>query len=684
MIEAALRRLRADLAPRAGDVLLRLPGTQLSSLTRRDGFLPLLVDYTREDREAKGLRKIADPGARRPPDHFSAVEIVAAERAVLLTAPHGSGKTAFALDLALHLAGARLEIDGFSLAGLTRPVVRNEGGLTRDEAWDAPIPLPFHVPCRPGVSLGALLDEAGVTAAIATSEPVLLILDDLQVLGRVRGALLAELADRLAGAPQLRLLLLGETEQCRAWALPEGFARQSLRPLLAAQRLAHAARCARALGEAPPGARWAERGPDRAELFMLSLALPEAIAGEDALIDAWLERDVPDRGALEARARDAFAGWAQAGSASGTRSALLECALTARHLARLDLDAVVALVADDAARWAPPVSAHGRRLADHMPLVRALAALPADRASWGCLTAARLLAGCMDPASWAPILPGLVAATGDRHLVALLRDEAAQALARQGDPRALDALCAVPGGVVRMGTDLHPNSRPVHDVAVARFRIGRYPVTNALYGRFADATGHAWASPERHAAARRNAPATDLTWHDATAFCAWLTSTWRAEGRLAAGATVRLPTEPEWEFAARGLAAAGQGQGPIAYPWSWDWRDDHANSVEAGFNAPTAVGLWPWAASPFGVEDLAGQVWEWTSTLWGEDMARPAWTYPYKAGDGRELAHAAPAVRRVLRGGCFSSNKLKANCSYRGSLEPAGFWRGNGFRIVVA
>jgi iron(II)-dependent oxidoreductase len=79
---------------------------------------------------------------------------------------------------------------------------------------------------------------------------------------------------------------------------------------------------------------------------------------------------------------------------------------------------------------------------------------------------------------------------------------------------------------------------------------------------------------------------------------------------------------------------------------------------------------------------MAGQVWEWCSTLWGEEMAVPSLIYPYRHDD-REDDLAPDNVRRVLRGGCFSSGAAKANATYRGSLEAGGFWRGNGFRIAV-
>jgi iron(II)-dependent oxidoreductase len=80
---------------------------------------------------------------------------------------------------------------------------------------------------------------------------------------------------------------------------------------------------------------------------------------------------------------------------------------------------------------------------------------------------------------------------------------------------------------------------------------------------------------------------------------------------------------------------------------------------------------------------MAGNVWEWCTTLWGDNMKTPSFQYPWREDDGREALDAPGSVRRVLRGGCFSSGKEKACGTYRGSLEPDDFWRGNGFRIVV-
>ncbi len=238
------------------------------------------------------------------------------------------------------------------------------------------------------------------------------------------------------------------------------------------------------------------------------------------------------------------------------------------------------------------------------------------------------------------------------------------------------------GGTFTFGSSTHPNSAPPHCVEVAGFKIGLYPVTNRAYAGFIEETGRLWQSQDRSNAERQSAPATDLTWRDARAYCDWLTGKWRSHGRIGTDEIVRLPTEPEWERAARGDQM--EEGAAVVYPWGHLWADDVANSEETGFNDTCTVGLFPKGRSPYGCYDMAGQVWEWCTTLWGDDMATPSFRYPYWLNDGREDRDAAPSIRRVLRGGCFSSGKLKACCTYRGSLEPDGFWRGNGFRIVVS
>lgn len=118
-------------------------------------------------------------------------------------------------------------------------------------------------------------------------------------------------------------------------------------------------------------------------------------------------------------------------------------------------------------------------------------------------------------------------------------------------------------------------------------------------------------------------------------------------------------------------------------PWDTQWYNDASNGEETGLNQPCAVGLFPEGRSPHGCHDMAGNIWKWRSTLWGEDMAIPSYCYSWR-DDGREAVKATPELRCVLRAGCFSSGRMKANCTYCGSLEPSGYWRGNGFRVVVA
>jgi gamma-glutamyl hercynylcysteine S-oxide synthase len=590
---ALLVRHGAEPLPRADR-----PG---HAFTRADGYVAPLVAYTHEDREAKGLRKLEDPEQPRAPVHFTALELARDEPALLLLAPVGGGKSSFALDLALSLAGEKLGDARFNLARLARRVARNDMGLTLPEAWGQDVPTVLYWALEPG-------DDP--TTLTTDGEPALLILDNAEDLGPAGPARLAALMRR---APALRLLALGESEACRPWAPPPGMAVHALCPTTATP--------------AAPVAR------------------------------------VPEQ--------DGFAAWCRGERRAAPHLSQGPRALqTAAFLARHEPRAIAALLKEDAALWRLPVMLAAPWVADRAALGLALAATGAPGAVLGAQIA-------RDPA----MIPALHAALVDPALPAHQRDLAGRHLAALGDPRDLDALIPLPGGRLTMGGATHPNASPAHQIDIAPFRIGRFPVSNRLYGAFAAATSRPWRSSEGTVPERANAPAVDLTWHDARAFCLWLTGLWREQGRIAGDEQVRLPSEPEWEYAARG-AQGDPGQQEV-YPWGTGWAPDRANGLEAGFNTTTALGLFPAGASPFGVEDMTGQVWEWTSTLWGIDPARPARPYPWHPED--DAGDEAPAhIRRVLRGGCFSSHRDKATCTYRGSLEPGGFWRGNGFRIAVS
>src|SRR5690606_22290045 len=109
---------------------------------------------------------------------------------------------------------------------------------------------------------------------------------------------------------------------------------------------------------------------------------------------------------------------------------------------------------------------------------------------------------------------------------------------------------------------------------------------------------------------------------------------------------ITLPTEQQWQRAA-------QGDDGRKYPWGNDFDPQRCNTEESGIGKPTPVTQYPNGASPYGVFDMAGNVFEWCLTQWGEDSA---------ALEG--------GSRRVLRGGAFDDNQNFAACAYRGNLNP--------------
>jgi len=213
----------------------------------------------------------------------------------------------------------------------------------------------------------------------------------------------------------------------------------------------------------------------------------------------------------------------------------------------------------------------------------------------------------------------------------------------------------LPAGVFAMGDthgDGHPDEQPVHQTALDAFWLDRTEVTNGQFARFIRRTSHpapgAWGA---YAAGRDVHPVVEVTWHDAVAYCRW--------------AGKRLPTEAEWEYAARG----SDGR---TYPWGDVWDRSRANSRASGIRASTPVGAYPAGASPFNALDLAGNVWEWTASLY-----RP---YPYAATDGREVLGASGL--RVARGGSWDVVPGSLRSTLRIRLDPSYRAIVLGFRCV--
>lgn len=222
------------------------------------------------------------------------------------------------------------------------------------------------------------------------------------------------------------------------------------------------------------------------------------------------------------------------------------------------------------------------------------------------------------------------------------RRPSAGTIQRRGKDNA--EMVSIPAGTFTMG-DTHGdgfgNERPVHPVSLQAFWLDRTQVTNAQFAQFVRAGGsRATAEWQKAAAGKETHPAVFITWQDAVAYCRW--------------AGKRLPTEAEWEYATRGTDGR-------KYPWGDTWEPRRARFAgNAGDQTTAPVGSYPGGASPFGVLDLAGNVWQWTSSL-----ERP---YPYVAPDGREDP-GAPG-RRVVRGGAWKFRPRALRSTTRYGVEP--------------
>ncbi|MGE5523212.1 MAG: formylglycine-generating enzyme family protein [Rhodospirillaceae bacterium] len=236
---------------------------------------------------------------------------------------------------------------------------------------------------------------------------------------------------------------------------------------------------------------------------------------------------------------------------------------------------------------------------------------------------------------------------------------------------AADDMVRVPAGRYVMGsTDGASDERPAHELHVAAFEIDRYPVTNAEFAAFLTRTGamrerwydfddpdariHSAGSAWKADAGYERHPAVEVTWAGARAYCAAL-------GK-------RLPTEAEWEKAARG----SDGR---RYPWGNALPDATRAQFGMGFNHTAPVDAHPAGAGPYGTLDMAGNAWEWVSTLY-----RP---YPYRGDDGREDPHAGGA--RGTRGGGHDSSAEEITTTQRGrnlSRSPRSGHHNIGFRCA--
>jgi formylglycine-generating enzyme required for sulfatase activity len=277
--------------------------------------------------------------------------------------------------------------------------------------------------------------------------------------------------------------------------------------------------------------------------------------------------------------------------------------------------------------------------------------------------------------------------------VAIAERDAERGDSSLGAPHALPTPRAeewveVPGGVFVMGTDpdLDPDQKahesPQIEPDVSSFEIMRTPVTVAQFAGFVEARGYevrahwspeGWAfrteggllcprfgSPEERAEwapyLTPTRPVVGVSWFEADAYARW--------------AGVRLPTEAEWEKAARGT----QG---LVYPWGNEWKDDCAAHRGLGPRKTLPVGVFPDGESPYGALDMVGSVWQWCADWYALDA--------YAHADARDPAGPpAPAVagRRVVRGGAWNTLPFSLRCANRNSYPPTARFSNLGLRCV--
>jgi formylglycine-generating enzyme required for sulfatase activity len=234
----------------------------------------------------------------------------------------------------------------------------------------------------------------------------------------------------------------------------------------------------------------------------------------------------------------------------------------------------------------------------------------------------------------------------------------------------------IPAGAFVMGSGGgHPNERPTHEIPLDAYWMQRTEVTNAQYGRCVEAKscgppddGNVRYQDTQYA----EQPVTGVTFSQASTYAAWVGG--------------RLPTEAEWEKACRGgleiprepLIGWGQMKGndqaERPYPWGNKLPSEGLLNFDgAGLGMSSAVGSYPGGASPYGALDMAGNVWEWTSSTYT--------SYPYNPMDGRE---STAGETYVLRGGSFDASAFDVRCTIRREQLPFVKSNHSGFRVVVS
>jgi len=274
------------------------------------------------------------------------------------------------------------------------------------------------------------------------------------------------------------------------------------------------------------------------------------------------------------------------------------------------------------------------------------------------------------------------------RILALLGDDRPGVSVRDGVPD-IDWV-EIPAGEFLMGSDKEKDRQanaigdetPQHPEHVDAFRIGKFPITVAQYRAFIEADGYAhraywtddgwkrkehekWIDSRYWEDSTFNSvsqPVVGVSWFEADAYCRWLTERLHAAALLGEKDEVRLPTESEWEKAARGT-------GGRIYQWGDEFDAQRCNVAATGIGRPSAVGMFPlddddpWGDLPSGGPlDMSGNVWEWCGTKWRQK---------YGPREDNDRNGDSP---RVLRGGAFDDDPYSARCACRRGSSPDDRW----------
>jgi len=259
------------------------------------------------------------------------------------------------------------------------------------------------------------------------------------------------------------------------------------------------------------------------------------------------------------------------------------------------------------------------------------------------------------------------------------RAEAGNILDRTGDTRFNPAcwylpddknmgFVKIPSGPFLMGSDkkrdryANDEKLPQHTVTLSAYAISRYPVTVAQFRVFIEESGYQtdedWEDENQHG----NHPAVNVSWHDATAYCEWLTSKLKDRGW-----EIQLPTEAQWEKAARGT------DGRI-YPWGDESLEPNLANYGGKLGTTSPAGSFPGGASPYRIYDMSGNVLEWCRDWYDEAY--------YKKGPSAEPQGPEKGSERVLRGGFWYFHARYCRAAFRNRNLPGNRRGYVGFRLA--